>query len=66
MRKYVLVLFLVAFVCAGGFGLDVSAGAKGAVGYSGFAGQNYKDVLESSGVTRAFFLGFGGGVFGSC
>ena len=41
MKKIVMVLVLVAFVCAGGFGLDISAGAKGAVGYSGFAGQNY-------------------------
>ena len=63
VKKIVLVLFLVAFVCAGSFGLDFSAGVKGAVGYSGFAGENYKDILESSGVSRAFFLGFGGGAF---
>jgi hypothetical protein len=63
VKKIVLVLFLVAFVCAGGFGLDVSVGAKGAAGFSGFAGKDYTDLLDSFGGKRAFFLGFGGGVF---
>ena len=63
MKKIVLVFLLVTFVCAVSFGLDVSVGAKGAAGFSGFAGQDYADLLESFGGKRAFFLGFGGGVF---
>ena len=47
------------------FGLDIAVGAKGAGGHSMFLGQDYGTYLDGFAGKRAFFLAYGGGVFGT-
>jgi len=61
MKKIGLVVCVLLLVSSISFSLDISLGAKGALGYSTFLGSDWKDYMDPW--VRAGFLGVGAGGF---
>lgn len=65
IRRIALLVLVGILVPTFASGLEITLGARAGLGHFGAWGDDYEDTIDETNASRAFSLGYGGGIYGS-